>query len=105
MGDTSPALDPFRYTSYATACYAHYQQHFSPHVATSSIPLVINTQGWITGLGHMMLENIVSACQPTSIIEMRKEKEDDDDDVPRLITHTSKYYVLKRAPTHPRVSK
>lgn len=40
----------------------------------SSIPIVINTQGWIKGLGKELLTDIYTGLQPTFIVNIKSEE-------------------------------
>lgn len=50
-----------RYVECIEKCHRHYQQHFAKGVGTIATPLVVNTQGWITGMTHSMLSLLYDA--------------------------------------------
>ena len=62
VGDASPAEQPAQYVACVAALVAE-------HRATEdSPPLVVNTCGWVSGLGGMLLADIVAAVSPTHLV-------------------------------------
>ena len=66
VGDNTAQHDPTRYIQAAKATYQHYLD--SP--AMAKIPLVVNTAGWLTGLGAELTLELVASIQPSSIIRI-----------------------------------
>lgn len=68
IGDTTATLDPSAYVQGIKNCFSYFQQHLPASSPASSVPLVINTQGWITGLGLQLLTQIIDITRPRHIV-------------------------------------
>jgi len=65
QGDTTPESDPSRYLQSLHQLMAWYWQ-CAPGVAGGAWPpLVINTHGWVAGLGLELLVELLRAAEPT----------------------------------------
>lgn len=72
LGTTSPADDPKAYTNGAKMLTAKYLSHYLP----SGIPLIVNTMGWVTGLGMSFLQSLLQMLPTTHVIAFpQKEAE------------------------------
>ena len=89
LGSTSPASDPAAYLAAIDALIAHYTHEIEypllddlPTRAPANgkikdrIPLVINTQGWIKGLGGDLLEKIKATSHPTHLFRFEAPVEE-----------------------------
>lgn len=88
LGSTSPASDPSAYLAAINALLTTYSEIEYPLLddqpATSAkngkirdrIPLVVNTQGWIKGLGADLLEKIKAASRPTHLFRFEAPVEE-----------------------------
>lgn len=103
LGSPSPASDPSSYLSALTALIANYsleveyplvdeparrigRRHGSARSATAAskvrdrVPLVVNTQGWVKGLGADLLEKLKLESRPTHLFSFDGADEDRDGD-------------------------
>ena len=64
IGETSPKNHPEYYLKCIKLLYEHYRNTYYHQ----NVPLVINTQGWMKGLGYDMLVHIMQSLQPDLII-------------------------------------
>ncbi|EIM23010.1 hypothetical protein E3Q22_00603 [Wallemia mellicola] len=74
IGDVSPVNDPSNYVDAIKDLIEHYHSHIAHSLSEDGdytpIPLVINTQGWIKGLGAELLEGILAAAGTYNLVEM-----------------------------------
>ena len=74
QGDTSPQGDPELYIASVRALYERYCQDYSTLAGSSSIrrwpPLIVNTHGWIKGIGLDVLAEVLAAVNPTHMIQV-----------------------------------
>ena len=70
VGDVSPRDDPARYVAAAAdlaSCFVAEWQH---QRRGAPVPLVVNTHGWIKGLGLGLLERITVLLAPTHVVDL-----------------------------------
>eukprot|EP00049_Salpingoeca_infusionum_P014240 m.266234 g.266234 ORF g.266234 m.266234 type:complete len:686 (+) comp15627_c0_seq57:100-2157(+) len=65
MATNSPKDIPIQYLSAVKDAYSYYRKHIG-----LDVPLIINTQGWVKGLGAHLLADILSITNPTSVVEI-----------------------------------
>lgn len=65
IGYTSPREDPRYYLRCAADLYKHYRAMVD---AGDEMTLIVNTCGWIKGLGRELLRELVNACSPTDVV-------------------------------------
>ena len=74
QGDTSPQGDPELYVSAVRSLYCWYRQYGASVASTASAgrwpPLVINTHGWIKGIGLDVLAEVLAAVNPTYVLQV-----------------------------------
>ncbi|XP_064489335.1 polynucleotide 5'-hydroxyl-kinase NOL9-like isoform X2 [Ornithodoros turicata] len=64
LGDVSPAASPDSYSN-AIRCLVEYKnQHFP------SCPLVVNTMGWLYGIGMSLFVDIIRWVNPTDLVQL-----------------------------------
>lgn len=66
IGDVSPKSDPQGYAAAVEALLRAWRGG-----ATGDAPLVINTQGWVRGLGLELLSALLSSARPTHLATLR----------------------------------
>jgi hypothetical protein len=76
IGDTSPAADPSAYAAALAALLATWHAQPAaqqPHGggAGAPAPLVVNTLGWVRGLGLELLCGLLRGAAPTHVIQLR----------------------------------
>jgi len=71
VGETTAQHDPTRYVQAAKA--AHQQYLDTPGLA--KIPLVVNTAGWLTGLGAELLLELLPVLNPTTVVRLVRPTE------------------------------
>ncbi|CAK7272510.1 Polynucleotide 5'-hydroxyl-kinase grc3 [Sporothrix epigloea] len=68
LASVSPATDPDHYIESVLDLYSLYRRDLR-----SSVPLVVNTPGWIQGTGLEILTELVNKMRPTQVIYMSQE--------------------------------
>jgi polynucleotide 5'-hydroxyl-kinase GRC3/NOL9 len=81
IGDTSPKPRPSLFMESVRALAAHYNTHLRP----LGIPLVVNTHGWVVGLGKNMLEAILHALHPTHVLQLQSPSKSHLNCLPQII--------------------
>ncbi|XP_031102332.1 polynucleotide 5'-hydroxyl-kinase NOL9 [Ipomoea triloba] len=76
FGDVSSKRDPKLYLTYACALYDHYQKKYcmlnnSENPANAEMPIVINTPGWVKGIGYEILVDILKYISPSHVVKIR----------------------------------
>lgn len=86
FGDLSPKADPEAYLRQIVSLYDHFRSHVYSPPATSAgspadtraalpqppgVPLVMNTCGWIKGLGYDVLVDVLAYVVPTHVVQLR----------------------------------
>ena len=69
IGATSPKADPDAFIAACSALLAVYRRDF----AGSGIPLVINTHGWIRGVGFATIQSMINDACPSHLIHFEAE--------------------------------
>ncbi|KAM0746371.1 hypothetical protein T439DRAFT_350618 [Meredithblackwellia eburnea MCA 4105] len=121
LGNTSPASDPTTYLSSISALLAtyHLEVEFPPidepvhrshrrgatHSTSLSkiadrVPLLINTQGWVKGLGADLLLQIKEEARPTHLLSFYSPDEDGEGALPPPPQGVTQYR-LEPAPSSP----
>ncbi|CAI9112443.1 OLC1v1012895C1 [Oldenlandia corymbosa var. corymbosa] len=74
FGDVSSKRDPTTYLAFIFSLFDHYRKEFglfnkseSPNVA---VPLVINTSGWVKGIGYDLLVEMLKYISPTHVVKI-----------------------------------
>jgi hypothetical protein len=70
IGDTSPASDPEGYSA-ALAALLRAWQAVAPSPPDAPLPLVVNTLGWVRGLGLELLAGLLRGAAPTHVLQLR----------------------------------
>ena len=86
IGDTSPASDPGAYAAALDSLLAVWAA--AGGSATCRSALVVNTMGWVRGLGLELLAGLLRGCSPTHVIYIRAPGSSPDDrsaGVPRAV--------------------
>ncbi|KAK3031750.1 hypothetical protein RJ639_036630, partial [Escallonia herrerae] len=75
FGDISSKRDPKMYLSFIFALYDHYRKEYcmldknnSP--SGTGLPLVINTPGWVKGIGYDILVDMLKYIAPTHVVKI-----------------------------------
>lgn len=66
-GFNSSKANPMRYTDAvmeAHQCYETLEQEYK------HIPLIINTDGWVKGMGYEILSTLINSCRPSDIVQL-----------------------------------
>ncbi len=77
VGDTSPASDPAAYAAAVAALLRAWHAQPGGAAAASAqsalppAPLVINTLGWVRGMGLDLLAGLLRAAAPTHVLQLR----------------------------------
>ncbi|KAM6569841.1 hypothetical protein CsatB_017826 [Cannabis sativa] len=74
FGDTSSKRDPKGYLSYISALYDYYRKEYSTankeKTTKSELPLVVNTPGWVKGVGYEILVDMLKYIAPTHVVKI-----------------------------------
>ncbi|CAN6453768.1 unnamed protein product [Victoria cruziana] len=74
-GDISSKSDPRAYIGCVTDLYDHfYEKHYKGSSGTcgeTCCPLVVNTPGWVKGVGYHILVDTLTYMAPTHVIQLR----------------------------------
>ncbi|KAL4559251.1 hypothetical protein LXL04_031386 [Taraxacum kok-saghyz] len=71
FGDISSKRDPQIYLKYIIALYSHYHKHHhQSSTIEESVPLIINTPGWVKGIGYDVLVDMLNHISPTHVVNM-----------------------------------
>ncbi|KAG4392604.1 hypothetical protein GLYMA_04G177200v4 [Glycine max] len=75
FGDVSCKRDPSTYLSYVFAIYNHYRKEYCisdkgeyPHKI--EVPLIVNTPGWVKGVGYDVLVDMLKYICPTHVVKI-----------------------------------
>jgi polynucleotide 5'-hydroxyl-kinase GRC3/NOL9 len=66
-GFTSSKANPMRYMDAVMEAYQCYE---TIRKERKNIPLIINTDGWVKGMGFEILSSLINACRPTNIVQL-----------------------------------
>lgn len=69
FGDVLSKSDPLRYLNILGHLKSSYDEYNNNH-RHNKLPLVVNTDGWVKGLGNEILGNIIQLVNPTHIIQI-----------------------------------
>ncbi|KAA8540891.1 hypothetical protein F0562_024971 [Nyssa sinensis] len=75
FGDLSSKRDPTAYLTYIFALYDYYQKEYcmfnkSECPDNTELPLVINTPGWVKGIGYDILVDMLKYIAPTHVVKI-----------------------------------
>ncbi|KAM0034735.1 putative P-loop containing nucleoside triphosphate hydrolase [Helianthus debilis subsp. tardiflorus] len=65
FGDISSKRDPQIYLTYIFALYDHYS------TTNSGVPLIVNTSGWVKGIGYDVLVDMLNHIAPSHVVNIR----------------------------------
>ena len=72
IGDVSPSGDPAAYTGAVDSLLTSWRE------AAPRVPvLVVNTMGWVRGLGLELLCSLLRGCQPTHVLSLGADQQQD----------------------------
>ncbi|KAI5683583.1 hypothetical protein M9H77_04811 [Catharanthus roseus] len=76
FGDISSKRDPTTYLTYTYALYDHYRKEHcifdnKEYPNCAALPLVINTPGWVKGIGYDILVDILKYICPSHVVKIR----------------------------------
>lgn len=108
FGQTTSKADPTLYLSMITALLQQYTDMVNERHAgnETKLPLLINTDGWVKGLGSHILTTLLDIVQPDHVIQILGDHKSKQFDLPALITtqqqqkrHVVRAYNNVDAPT------
>ncbi|KAI3725938.1 hypothetical protein L1987_65734 [Smallanthus sonchifolius] len=74
FGDISSKRDPEIYLTYIYALYDHYIKQYcqlpSASPSNSGVPLIINTSGWVKGIGYDVLVDMLKHIDPSHVVNI-----------------------------------
>ncbi|XP_073129920.1 polynucleotide 5'-hydroxyl-kinase NOL9-like isoform X2 [Henckelia pumila] len=74
-GDISPKNDPEMYLSCIFNLFDHYLKEHrmknDTNCRDAGLPLVINTHGWVKGVGYEVLEDMIKYMSPTHVVKIQ----------------------------------
>lgn len=75
FGDVSSKRDPEIYLTYVSALYDYYHKHYHQFSANASpsktgVPLIVNTPGWVKGIGYDVLVDMLNHIAPTHVVNI-----------------------------------
>ncbi|KAG0593176.1 hypothetical protein KC19_1G309000 [Ceratodon purpureus] len=68
-GDVSPKSNPMMYVEHVAELFSYFRQKHSVN-STLIVPLVINTHGWVKGIGYDVIVDILKATSPTHVVQL-----------------------------------
>ncbi|XP_076921310.1 polynucleotide 5'-hydroxyl-kinase NOL9-like [Bidens hawaiensis] len=71
FGDTTQRTNPKTYLAYIHALYDYYLEKYQQADAKIGVPLVINTPGWVKGMGLDLLVDMLKHIAPTQVVKIR----------------------------------
>ncbi|XP_051116952.1 polynucleotide 5'-hydroxyl-kinase NOL9 [Andrographis paniculata] len=76
FGDISSKRDPATYVSYIKKLYEHYLKEYNTNSreeipGKDEVPLVINTPGWVKGIGYEILVDLLRIMSPTHVVKIQ----------------------------------
>ncbi|KAG2400305.1 Polynucleotide 5'-hydroxyl-kinase [Vigna angularis] len=80
FGDVSCKRDPSTYLSYVFAIYDYYQKEYGISVKGENpcrikLPLIVNTPGWVKGVGYDVLVDMLNYISPTHVVKISTSSE------------------------------
>ena len=82
LGTYTPITCPDEYIAALRHLINHYRydiMYSSPSFSDVMVPLVINTQGWMKGLGEELLQAIETMAEPTHVFIFKDQTSEEDD--------------------------
>ncbi|CAN1216427.1 Polynucleotide 5'-hydroxyl-kinase NOL9 [Linum perenne] len=75
FGDTSSKRDPTSYMKNISALYDYYRKEYCTYDSTESsskrgLPLIVNTPGWVKGVGYDILVDMLRYIAPTHVVKI-----------------------------------
>ncbi|KAJ9163683.1 hypothetical protein P3X46_023324 [Hevea brasiliensis] len=75
FGDISSKRDPATYLQYISTLYDYYRKEYrmfnnSEGPAKKELPLIVNTPGWVKGVGYDILVDMVRCIAPTHVVKI-----------------------------------
>ncbi|RVW91261.1 polynucleotide 5'-hydroxyl-kinase NOL9 isoform X1 [Vitis vinifera] len=75
FGDISSKRDPTAYLNYIFALYDYYRREYcmlkgSKKPVKTELPLVVNTPGWVKGIGYDILVDVLKYIAPTHVVKI-----------------------------------
>ncbi|XP_015882700.3 polynucleotide 5'-hydroxyl-kinase NOL9 [Ziziphus jujuba] len=75
FGDVSSKRNPTAYLTYISTLYDYYQMEYSTsnlseNRTKTELPLIINTPGWVKGVGYDMLVDMLKHMAPTHVVKI-----------------------------------
>ncbi|KAI4343803.1 hypothetical protein L6164_011111 [Bauhinia variegata] len=75
FGDVSSKRDPSVYLNYIFAIYDYYQKEYcmfdeGENPTRADLPLIVNTPGWVKGVGYDLLVDILKYVSPTHVVKI-----------------------------------
>ncbi|PWA71590.1 Pre-mRNA cleavage complex II Clp1 [Artemisia annua] len=75
FGDISCKRDPQIYLTYICFLYDHYYKHYHQSSTRASpnnngVPLIVNTPGWVKGIGYDVLVDILKHISPSHVVNI-----------------------------------
>ncbi|KAG5039249.1 hypothetical protein JHK85_011725 [Glycine max] len=75
FGDVSSKRDPPTYLSYVFAIYDYYQKKYciyekGENPCKVKLPLIVNTPGWVKGVGYDVLVDMLKYISPTHVVKI-----------------------------------
>lgn len=68
-GDVSPKSNPMMYIEHVAELFNCFLQKYTLN-SISTIPLVINTHGWVKGIGYDVIVDILNSTVPTHVVQV-----------------------------------
>lgn len=80
FGDVSSKRDPTAYLKYIFTLYDYYRKKYcmtnnSENPAKTELPLVVNTPGWVKGVGYDILVDMLRYIAPTHVVKINTYSE------------------------------
>ncbi|XP_022994627.1 polynucleotide 5'-hydroxyl-kinase NOL9 [Cucurbita maxima] len=75
FGDVSSKRDPTAYLSYASRLYDYYCKEYhsinkNQELAKIELPLIVNTPGWVKGVGYEILVDMLKYIAPSYVVKI-----------------------------------
>lgn len=93
FGSVTTKADPTRYIAALQFLVQEYHQKVVP---TKNIPLLINTDGWVKGLGYQILMSLIQTLQPTHICQIFGETRAQTFDI--VLPEHEENYMMPQTP-------
>ncbi|KAJ7945935.1 Polynucleotide 5-hydroxyl-kinase NOL9 [Quillaja saponaria] len=76
FGDNTSKTDPEAYLNYIYAIYDYYKKEYyvsdeGEDPSKTGLPLVVNTPGWVKGVGYDALVHMLNYIDPTHVVKIR----------------------------------